>query len=45
MKKFINDNLWWMMIIALAVAGYALYRTTSKKSIKETIEATVTPAE
>lgn len=45
MKKFFNDNLWLMVIIALAVAGYALYRATSKKSVKETIEATVTPAE
>lgn len=26
MKKFINDNLWWMVVVALAVGGYALYK-------------------
>lgn len=26
MKKFINDNLWWMMIIAIALGGFAVYK-------------------
>lgn len=30
MKKFFNDNLWWMMIISLAVGGYALYKVMHK---------------
>lgn len=34
MKKFFNDNLWWMVIIAIAVGGYALYRTFDSKSSK-----------
>lgn len=40
MKKFFNDNLWWMVIIAIAVGGYALYRTfeNSKSSKTVTVE-------
>lgn len=26
MKKFINDNLWWMLLIALVLAVYAAYK-------------------
>lgn len=26
MKKFINDNLWWMLLIALVLGGYAAYK-------------------
>lgn len=26
MKKFFSDNLWWLMIVSLAVGGYALYK-------------------
>lgn len=37
MKKFFNDNMWWMVIIAIAVGGFALYRTFAKKA--ETEEA------
>ncbi len=25
MKKFFNDNLWWLMIVALVLGGYAAY--------------------
>lgn len=32
MKKFFNDNLWWMVIIAVVLGGYALYRTFNKKN-------------
>lgn len=44
MKKFFNDNLWWMVIIAIAVGGYALYRTFGKKETSEsvTVEAVKT---
>ncbi len=31
MKKFISDNLWWMMIAAIAIGAFALYRTYNKK--------------
>lgn len=31
MKKFFNDNLWWLMIIALAVGGYALYKVMNNE--------------
>lgn len=31
MKKFFNDNMWWMVIIAIAVGAFALYRTFNKK--------------
>jgi len=30
MKKFINDNLWWIVIVAVALGGYALYKVTRK---------------
>lgn len=30
MKKFFNDNLWWLMIVSLAVGGYALYKIMHK---------------
>lgn len=47
MKKFFNDNLWWMVIIAIALAGFAIYKTMGKKEVTETVSvsATETPAE
>lgn len=30
MKKFISDNLWWMMIVAIALGAFALYKTMKK---------------
>ena len=48
MKKFINDNLWWMVIIAIALGGFAVYKIMAKKEETEsvTLSATdVTPAE
>lgn len=40
MKKFINDNLWWMVLVAVALGGYALYRVMHNDD--ETVTATVT---
>lgn len=40
MKKFFNDNMWWMVIIAIAVGGFALYRTFGKAD--ETVETATT---
>lgn len=37
MKKFINDNLWWMMIAALAIGGYALYKVMHKDETEVTL--------
>ena len=39
MKKFFNDNMWWMVIIAIAVGGFALYKVL-KKDNEETVELT-----
>lgn len=36
MKKFINDNLWWMMIIAIALGGLAVYKIYSNKGSEPT---------
>lgn len=36
MKKFFNDNLWWLMIVALAVGGYALYKVMHAEKEAET---------
>lgn len=33
MKKFINDNLWCMLLVALVLGGYAAYKI--RKSEKE----------
>lgn len=41
MKKFINDNLWWMVLVAVALGGYALYRVMHNND-EETVTATVT---
>lgn len=30
MKKFISDNLWWMMIVAIALGAFAVYKTMKK---------------
>lgn len=38
MKKFFNDNMWWMVIIAIAVGGFALYKVL--KQNEETVELT-----
>lgn len=40
MKKFINDNLWWMVLVAVALGGYALYRVMHND--KETVTEAVT---
>ena len=37
MKKIFNDNLWWIVIIAVALAGFALYKTMNKKEVTETV--------
>lgn len=43
MKKFINDNLWWIVLVAVALGGYALYRVMhNAKTETETVAATVT---
>lgn len=43
MKKFINDNLWWIVLVAVALGGYALYRSMhNSKTETETVTATVT---
>lgn len=39
MKKFFNDNMWWMVIIAIAVGGFALYKVL-KQNNEETVELT-----
>lgn len=26
MKKFISDNMWWMVIAAIAIGAFALYK-------------------
>lgn len=46
MKKFFSDNLWWMVIIAIALGGFALYKAMGKKEVTETVSvsATETPA-
>lgn len=41
MKKFFTDNLWWMVIVAIAVGGFALYRTYAKKESEETASITI----
>ena len=35
MKKFISDNMWWIVILALAIGGYALYRVMKTNSNTE----------
>lgn len=39
MKKFINDNLWWIVLVAVALGGYALYRSMHMTET-ETVTAT-----
>ena len=47
MKKFISDNLWWMVIVAIALGGFALYKTMhkSEETEKVSISATETVTE
>lgn len=40
MKKFINDNLWWIVLVAVALGGYALYKVMHNEDDAE--PATVT---
>lgn len=42
MKKFINDNLWWMLVIALVLGGYAAYKIYKAEHDADTV---TTPAE
>lgn len=42
MKKFFNDNLWWMVIIAIALAGFAIYKTMGKNEVTETVSVSST---
>lgn len=42
MKKFFNDNLWWLMIVSLAVGGYALYKIMHKNDDDEVVAAVAT---
>lgn len=44
MKKFISDNLWWMMIVAIALGTFALYKTM-KKDDGETVTKSLTVEE
>lgn len=44
MKKFINDNLWWIVIVAVALGGYAVYKLTKAEKNSEEVIPT-TPAE
>lgn len=30
MKKFISDNMWWMVVLAIAIGGFALYKIYHK---------------
>lgn len=32
MKKFISDNMWWIVLLALAIGGVALYKIMRPKS-------------
>lgn len=36
MKKFINDNLWWMLVISLCLGGYAAYKIYKAEKDEET---------
>ena len=38
MKKFINDNLWWMMIIAIALGGFAVYKIYSNNKVEDSTD-------
>lgn len=31
MKKFISDNMWWIVLLALATGGFALYKIMRPK--------------
>lgn len=37
MKKFINDNLWWILLVALVLGGYAAYKIYKAEKDTETL--------
>lgn len=39
MKKFINDNLWWMLLIALVLGGYAAWKIYKSEKDSEIVSA------
>lgn len=39
MKKFFNDNMWWIMIVALVGVGYCVW--TIRKNNDETSETVI----
>lgn len=39
MKKFINDNLWWMLLIALVLGGYAAWKIHKSEKDTEIVSA------
>lgn len=45
MKKFISDNLWWMMIVAIALGAFALYKTMKKDEGENTSSLTIEKTE
>jgi len=45
MKKFFNDNITWIVIIALALGGYAAYSVWKSKKETADVEPAPTPGE
>jgi len=45
MKKFLNDNITWIVIIALLLGGYAAYQVRKANKEKATEEPPATPGE
>jgi len=45
MKKFINDNITWIVIIALALGGYAVYSIRKSKNETAAAEPPLTTGE